>query len=174
MRMKLVLRLCLLAGLPLLAAPPAAAEGCGPAPRTPAARAGMTAVFMDDESSPAMGRYLWAYTVRVENTGAGPLTLVARCLEVAAEPHPVAVDAGQGLVGQTPRLGSGAAHEYTSWVPLPVASGSIRGHIVARDDAGRLLRIPLAPVQLQMPDTPGSLTDTGKAPAAVKSPGRAL
>jgi ApaG protein len=137
-----------------LSMPATAIQRCKPADLTPMARAELTAVFMDDESSPAAGRSLWAYTVRVENTGRDSLTLIGRCWEVQGKGQPVEIYAGQGLVGQTPRLDPGATYEYSSWAPLSSASGLIRGHIVALDSTGRSLRIPVAEVTLRMPVHP--------------------
>lgn len=134
-----------------LSMPATATKRCEPADPTPMAQAELTAVFMDDESSPAAGRFLWAYTVRVENTGRDPLTLVGRCWEMQGKGQPVEIYAGQGLVGQTPRLNPGATFEYQSWATLPSNAGFIRGHVVALDSTGRSLRIPVTEVMLQMP-----------------------
>lgn len=137
-----------------LSMPVTAIKRCEPADPTPKAQAELTAVFMDDESSPAVGRFLWAYTVRVKNMGSDPLTLIGRCWELQGKDRPVEIYAGQGLVGQTPRLDPGTTYEYLSWAPLPVASGWIRGHIVALDSTGQPLRIPVAEVLLRMPVYP--------------------
>jgi ApaG protein len=38
----------------------------------------VTPMFLEDESEPDAGKYLWAYTIRIENRGAETVQLISR------------------------------------------------------------------------------------------------
>ncbi|MFO7747719.1 MAG: Co2+/Mg2+ efflux protein ApaG, partial [Orrella sp.] len=76
------------------------------------------AQYMPDQSDPANQAFVFAYTVRITNTGQRPAQLISR--------HWVIVDGnneqqdvrGLGVVGQQPLLAPGEVFEYTSGCPL--------------------------------------------------------
>ncbi len=90
-------------------------------------RVSVTSAFRPERSEPGAGRWLFAYTVRVENEGAVAAQLLSR--------HWIIVDAngereevvGDGVVGQQPRLSPGEQFEYTSFCVLRTPHGSMRG-----------------------------------------------
>jgi ApaG protein len=107
--------------------------------------------FRPDRSSPATGRYLFNYTVRISNQGSRPAKLVAR--------HWIITDAdggdeeveGEGVVGQQPQLGAGERFEYTSFCVLRTPFGSMRGsYRMVRDD-GSEFEAEIAPFTLAAP-----------------------
>jgi ApaG protein len=110
--------------------------------------------FRPDRSAPAAGRYLFTYTVRIDNEGEAPAQLVSR--------HWVITDAngdkeevrGDGVVGQQPRLAAGEGFEYTSFCILKTPHGSMRGsYRMVRPD-GSSFEAAIAPFSLV---TPGAL-----------------
>jgi ApaG protein len=107
--------------------------------------------FRPDRSSPAAGRYLFTYTVRIANEGSRTAQLVAR--------HWIITDAdgddeevvGEGVVGQQPRLASGERFEYTSFCVLRTPFGSMRGsYRMVREDGGEF-EAEIAPFTLAAP-----------------------
>ena len=101
--------------------------------------------FMYDESEPAAGRFMWSYTVDVENESERTWTIVRRHWRIVdAFGRMQAVD-GEGVIGQTPTLGPGERFSYTSGAPLSAPSGVMSGTYDLIDDAGDELqaRIPL-------------------------------
>jgi ApaG protein len=110
--------------------------------------------FRPERSSPAVGRYLYAYSIRISNEGADPAQLVSR--------HWIITDAqgereeveGDGVVGQQPRLEAGEAFEYTSFCILKTPHGSMRGTYRMRRDDGTAFEAEIAPFALV---TPGAL-----------------
>jgi ApaG protein len=105
----------------------------------------VTPVFIDEESSPAEGRYLWAYHVEIENRGKRTLQLLTRHWHITDREGRVQEVKGAGVVGQTPVLRPGGRFEYTSGCPLNSPSGMMQGTYHLEDDQGGVLeaRIPL-------------------------------
>lgn len=92
--------------------------------------------FLPDESDPSRDRYVWAYTVEVENRSQEPVTLRTRHWElVDAIAGRQTVD-GRGVVGQEPTIAPGAAFRYTSAAPLAAPSGMMSGHYMFETEAG--------------------------------------
>lgn len=83
--------------------------------------------YVEDQSSPSDGRFVFAYTITIRNEGSVPARLLTR--------HWIITDAngrteevkGAGVVGKQPLLRQGERFEYTSGVPLKTPSGLMRG-----------------------------------------------
>lgn len=101
--------------------------------------------FLDDESSPEDNRFMWAYTVEIENRGSRRLKLITRYWHIADSEGRVQEVRGRGVVGQTPVLEPGDTFEYTSGAPLAAPSGLMSGSYCLADDDGETLdaKIPL-------------------------------
>ena len=82
----------------------------------------VTPQFLDQDSAPDEGRYLWAYTIDILNEGSDWVQLRSRHWRITdATGHTQEVK-GPGVVGQTPVLAPGASFRYTSGCPLPTPS----------------------------------------------------
>jgi ApaG protein len=101
--------------------------------------------FLDEESSPEDGRYIWAYHVEIENKGQRTLQLMTRHWKITDREGRVQEVNGPGVVGQNPVLRPGGKFEYTSGCPLNAPSGMMQGTYSMEDDKGGTLeaRIPL-------------------------------
>ncbi len=96
-------------------------------------RVRVRAVYLDDQSDPDEGRYVWAYRVAIENHGRETVQLLRRTWHITdATGHTKRVH-GEGVVGEQPVLEPGEAFEYTSGTPLPQPSGFMVGtyHMLA-------------------------------------------
>jgi ApaG protein len=92
--------------------------------------------FLDDQSDPDERRYLWSYTVTIENTGYETVQLLSRYWHITdAEGHVQEVR-GPGVVGAQPVLAPGQTFQYTSGCPLPTASGAMEGRYMMRAASG--------------------------------------
>ena len=80
-------------------------------PRYEAVTQGMkisvTPAFLEDESKPASNRYVWAYTVEIENDSDTVWTLRLRHWDIIDSLGRRQTVDGEGVVGQTPRLEPG-------------------------------------------------------------------
>lgn len=94
--------------------------------------------FMAEDSEPDEGRYFWAYTVVIENTGAQAVQLIAREWRITDALNRTEIVRGEGVVGEQPRLEPGERFTYTSGAPLTTASGFMAGaYLMERADGVR-------------------------------------
>ena len=104
--------------------------------------------YLPDQSSPEDHRYVWAYTVRIENQGAETVQLINRYWRITdalGTSHEVR---GEGVVGEQPVLKPGQSHDYVSGCPLDTPHGSMEGFYTfkAEDGSPREVRIPFFPL----------------------------
>lgn len=106
--------------------------------------------WIEAQSDPDNGRWLYAYRIVITNEGPTPARLRSRhWIILNADNHREDVR-GPGVVGQTPRLGKGERFEYTSTCPLRTAWGTMEGsYTFERDDGstfeaavGRFFLVP--------------------------------
>ncbi|MBI2745719.1 MAG: Co2+/Mg2+ efflux protein ApaG [Burkholderiales bacterium] len=100
---------------------------------------------MPEQSAPAQGLYVFAYTVTVTNTGDIPAQLIARSWNVNdANGHTEKVR-GLGVIGQQPLLQPGGTFEYTSGTRLRTPTGTMHGSyfFVAEDGERFDVDIPM-------------------------------
>lgn len=91
--------------------------------------------YVPERSDPGQGYWFFAYRVLISNEGQEPAQLVTRHWVITDATGHVEHVRGPGVVGETPRLEPGQSFEYTSFCPLPTASGSMRGsYQMVRDD----------------------------------------
>ena len=90
------------------------------------------AFFLEDESAPEEGRYVWAYRVAVENHGRFTVQLLRRSWAITDASGRTKHVHGEGVVGEQPVLAPGQAFEYVSGTPLATPSGFMTGayHLV--------------------------------------------
>ena len=101
--------------------------------------------YLPEQSEPAQGRYGFAYTITVLNTGQVAAQLVSRhWIIVDGRGHTEEVK-GLGVVGQQPLLQPGEAFQYTSGCQLRTPSGTMHGSYfcVAEDGERFEVAIPL-------------------------------
>jgi ApaG protein len=92
--------------------------------------------FLEDQSDPEESRYIWSYTVVIENKSPETVQLMSRYWHITdAEGHVKEVR-GPGVVGAQPVLAPGQSFEYTSGCPLPTASGAMAGRYQMRAATG--------------------------------------
>jgi len=107
--------------------------------------------FMHDESKPATGRYVWSYTVEIENGSDKTWQLMRRHWRIIdAEGRSQEVD-GEGVVGQQPVLKPGEAFKYTSGAPLAAPSGVMGGSYDLQDENDENLTVAIPTFSLDSP-----------------------
>ena len=94
------------------------------------------AQFLADESDPETDRYVFGYTITVENTGEVPAQLISRHWIITDADLRVQEVRGQGVVGEQPVLKPGERFQYTSGCALNTPVGSMRGSYRMRADDG--------------------------------------
>lgn len=109
--------------------------------------------FLDEQSAPEQGRYVFAYTIRIANVGEVPARLLSRHWCITDANGRVEEVRGDGVVGQQPHIEPGAEFEYTSGAVLETFSGEMRGSYRMLADDGTEFAAEIAPFPLTMPRT---------------------
>lgn len=90
-------------------------------------RVAVRAFYLDDQSEPDRGQYVWAYRVEIRNDSAVTVQLRARSWLITDGQGRTQRVHGEGVIGEQPVLEPGESFEYTSGTPLPTPSGFMRG-----------------------------------------------
>ncbi len=105
--------------------------------------------YLPEQSAPDAGRYGFAYTITITNTGDTAAQLISRHWIICdAHGHMEEVK-GLGVVGQQPLLKPGEAFRYTSGCMLRTASGSMHGSYFCVAEDGEQFSCPIALFMLE-------------------------
>ncbi|MCZ6722194.1 MAG: Co2+/Mg2+ efflux protein ApaG [Proteobacteria bacterium] len=107
--------------------------------------------YLDDQSSPDEGHYVWAYRVRIENNGIETVQLLNRHWQITDAKGQVQEVRGPGVVGEQPVLKPGEAFEYTSGCPLTTPSGIMVGSYEMETLGGKRFDIKIPAFSLDSP-----------------------
>jgi ApaG protein len=109
--------------------------------------------FLPEQSDPEGEKYLFAYTIRIVNSGEIRAQLVSRHWIITDANQHVEEVRGPGVVGEQPQLAPGESFEYTSGCPLATPFGSMRGSYQCVADDGTPFEVPIAEFLLSVPRT---------------------
>lgn len=107
--------------------------------------------FLADQSSPADDRYIWAYTVEIENQGSEDLQVMERFWCIADRDGQVQEVRGDGVVGEKPVLKPGETFRYTSGAPLSAPSGIMHGSYQVENKQGERFDVNIPAFSLDSP-----------------------
>jgi ApaG protein len=104
--------------------------------------------FLEAESDPENGRFVWAYTVEILNLGVDTVQLRSRHWLITDATGQTEEVRGPGVIGEQPVLQPGESFTYTSGAPLTTPSGVMRGSyaMVTDKDAAIEVEIPAFPL----------------------------
>jgi ApaG protein len=114
-------------------------------------RVKVTPAFLDDQSDPDSGRFLWSYKVRIENSGSESVQLMSRYWHITDADGRIQEVRGAGVVGAQPVIEPGQVFEYTSGCPLPTASGAMAGRYQMRAAYGEAFEAEIPVFLLESP-----------------------
>jgi ApaG protein len=83
--------------------------------------------FIPDQSDVDNGRYVFAYTITITNTGTVPAQLVSRHWIITDSNNQVQEVKGMGVVGEQPLLRPRESFQYTSGTAIATPVGTMRG-----------------------------------------------
>ena len=109
------------------------------------------AVYVPEQSSPRMRRYVFAYTVKIANEGEKPAQLKSRHWIITDGDGRVEEVRGPGVIGQQPYLAPGDQFEYTSGCVLTTPRGEMRGTYEMHRPDGSSFEAAIAPFALSLP-----------------------
>ena len=107
--------------------------------------------YLAEQSDEAAGRYVFAYTITLRNTGSVAAQLISRHWIITDAQGLVQEVRGLGVVGAQPLLEPGQSFEYTSGTAIATAVGTMKGsyQMVASD--GTRFEAPIPEFTLSVP-----------------------
>ena len=105
--------------------------------------------FLPGQSDPASGRYAFAYTITITNTGRVPAQLISRHWTIEDASGRTEEVKGLGVVGEQPVLKPGEACQYTSGCQLRTSHGIMHGSYFFVAVDGHRFDVPIAAFILQ-------------------------
>ena len=107
--------------------------------------------YVADQSDPDNERYVFAYTISIENVGSVPAQLISRYWIITDASDEVQEVRGLGVVGQQPLLKPGEKFEYTSGCQLDTPVGTMRGSFQMTADDGTQFEAVIPEFTLAIP-----------------------
>jgi ApaG protein len=83
--------------------------------------------FLETQSDPDGGRFVWSYTVEIHNRSPEAIQLISRKWRITDDNGFTQEVIGPGVVGEQPVLAPGMGFEYTSGAPLATPAGVMVG-----------------------------------------------
>ena len=100
--------------------------------------------YVPGQSDTERGRYVFAYTITLKNTGTAAAQLISRHWIITDANNQVQEVRGLGVVGEQPKLAPEQTFEYTSGTAIATSVGTMRGtyQMVGDDGSEFEARIP--------------------------------
>ena len=108
-------------------------------------------IYLDGQSVPDEGRYVWAYRIVIENNSGSTVQLQSRYWRITDGNGRVEEVRGPGVVGEQPILNPGDSYTYSSGCPLTTPSGTMVGRYQMRGEDGRQFEIEIPAFSLDIP-----------------------
>ena len=109
--------------------------------------------YLEGQSKPDEGQFMWAYTIVVENHGRETVTLRTRYWKITDANGKVQEVRGDGVVGEQPRVRPGEDYQYTSGAVLETAVGTMRGSYQMLSEDGTRFDAAIPEFTLSVPRT---------------------
>lgn len=107
--------------------------------------------YVPDQSDEANGRFVFAYTITIRNTGNIAAQLISRHWVIADSNGKVQEVRGLGVVGAQPLLKPDETFEYTSGTAIATPVGTMRGSYQMVAEDGKQFDAPIAEFTLSVP-----------------------
>ena len=114
-------------------------------------RVRVQSLYLAEQSQPAAGRYVFAYTITISNEGAATAQLRTRHWIITDGRGEIEEVRGDGVVGEQPRLSPGQSFQYTSGCVLTTPVGTMQGSYRFWRDDGSYFDAQIAPFSLASP-----------------------
>jgi ApaG protein len=114
---------------------------------------GAESKYLADQSDEPAGRFVFAYTITLRNTGSVAAQLVSRHWIITDGNNHVQEVRGLGVVGEQPLLAPGESFQYSSGAAIATAVGTMRGTYQMLADDGTRFDAPIPEFTLSIPRT---------------------
>jgi ApaG protein len=107
--------------------------------------------YLSGQSNEDEGRFVFAYTIRLTNTGHVAAQLISRHWIITDSNRHVQEVRGSGVVGEQPTLKPGESYEYSSGTVLATQVGTMAGSYRMRAEDGTEFDAPIPQFVLSVP-----------------------
>ena len=107
--------------------------------------------YLAEQSDEAAGRYVFAYTITLHNTGNVAAQLISRHWIITDAQGLVQEVRGLGVVGAQPLLEPGESFEYTSGAAIATSVGTMKGSYQMLAADGTRFEAPIPEFTLSVP-----------------------
>ena len=107
--------------------------------------------YVPGQSDTERGRYVFAYTITLKNTGTVAAQLISRHWIITDANNQVQEVRGLGVVGEQPKLAPEQTFEYTSGTAIATPVGTMRGTYQMVGDDGSEFEAPIPEFTLSVP-----------------------
>jgi ApaG protein len=107
--------------------------------------------YLPEQSDEVSGRYVFAYTITLRNTGSVAAQLISRHWIITDAQGLVQEVRGLGVVGAQPLLQPGESFEYTSGASIATPVGTMRGSYQMVAEDGTRFEAPIPEFTLSVP-----------------------
>jgi ApaG protein len=107
--------------------------------------------YLRKDSSPEEGKFLWLYTITIENFNTRTVQLLRRKWLITDQQGTSFVIEGDGVIGEQPIIKPGEGYKYLSGTPLSTPSGIMMGSYFLVDDDGKSFEVDIPAFSLDSP-----------------------
>ncbi len=107
--------------------------------------------FVEEQSEPERARFVFAYTITIQNHGTVATKLLSRHWIITDANGKVEEVRGDGVVGEQPHLRPGEGFRYSSGAVIETPVGAMEGSYQMQTDEGERFDAPIAPFTLAVP-----------------------
>lgn len=104
--------------------------------------------FLPDQSEAEQNRWVFAYTITIENQGTQAARLLNRRWVITDANGKAETVSGEGVVGEQPLIAPGETYEYTSGAIIDTPVGAMEGTYGMVADDGHRFEAAIAPFTL--------------------------
>ena len=109
--------------------------------------------YLEAQSDPDANRFVFAYTITIQNAGREPARLLSRHWHITDANGKVQEVRGEGVVGEQPHLSPGEYFRYTSAAMIETPVGVMRGEYQMLADDGQQFDAEIPSFTLSIPRT---------------------
>lgn len=109
--------------------------------------------YIEDQSAPKDGRFVFAYTITITNVGSLPAKLLSRHWLITDSNGKNQEVRGEGVIGKQPYLKPGESFRYTSGAMIETDVGVMEGKYLMIADNGDNFKAPIPKFTLSVPRT---------------------
>ena len=114
-------------------------------------RVDVSTSYIEDQSRPDEGRFVFAYTITIHNEGTIAAQLLTRHWVITDANGKVQEVRGEGVVGEQPHLQPGQGFRYSSGAVIETPVGAMQGSYKMLADDGAHFDADIAPFRLAKP-----------------------